>query len=92
MCFWSTPKIDQPPVAAAAQAAATAPPPSPTATAPEPAEETASRLAERRRKLAAATKYGMTSTIKTSGVGTTGPVNLLSPVVMAAGLKQKLGQ
>ena len=86
MCFGGSPKISSPP-----PAPAVAPPPSPTPTAPEPAEETASKLAEKKRKKLAAIKYGISSTVKTSGAGDTGSVNLLTPTLMGAGLKEKLG-
>jgi len=79
------------PSPAPAPAAVSAPPPSPTPTSPAPAEETASKLAEKKRKQLAAIKYGISSTVKTSGAGDTGSVNLLMPALMGSGLKEKLG-
>lgn len=83
------------PSPAPAPAAVSAPPPSPTPTAPPTApgsaEEFASKIAEKKRKQLAAIKYGISSTVKTSGAGDTGSVNLLMPALMGSGLKEKLG-
>lgn len=67
------------------------PSPAPIPTAPLPSEETASQLAEKKRRQLVAIKYGMGSTIKTSETGVGSLANLLSPTVMGMGLKEKLG-
>jgi hypothetical protein len=87
MCFGGSPKIESP-----APAPTVAPAPSPVATSPEPAEESASKIAEKKRKQLAAIKYGIGSTVKTSGTGDTSSVNLLLPALAGSGLKEKLGQ
>lgn len=84
MCFGGTPKIESPSVTTVS--------PAPTPSAPEPAEETASSIAEKKRKQLAAIKYGIASTVKTSGTGDTSSVNLLLPAVVGSTLKEKLGQ
>lgn len=94
MCFGGSPKISSPPPVAQVAPAAVAPPPSPTPTAPPApgtAEEFASQIAEKKRKQLAAIKYGISSTVKTSGAGDTGAVNLLMPALIGSGLKEKLG-
>ncbi len=63
-------------------------PPSPYATASQDADVTASSLAEKKRKQLAAMKYGMSSTVKTSGDA--GPLNLFMPA-LSGSLKTKLG-
>ena len=92
MCFGGGKSVEYVNQPAAVSAAAVAPPPSPTPTGPEPAEVTASKLADKKRRQLAAIKFGISSTVKTSGAGDQGPINLLTPAVMGAGLKERLGQ
>jgi hypothetical protein len=85
MCFGSGGQPQASP-SAIKYPAQTAPPP-----VTIPPEETEAKTAERKRKQLAALKYGIGSTIKTSGQGDTGKVNLLLPALMGGGLKEKLG-
>lgn len=54
------------------------------------ASETESSVADKKRKQIAAYQSGLASTIKTSGQGVTGPVNLMAPAA-TEGKKKTLG-
>lgn len=87
MCFFGKPQI---PAAAATPTPTPAPTPAPTPTTVTPTEIESQTQEQRRQKISKMTKFGLSSTIRTSGQGVTTTPDLYTPA--AGGLKSLMGQ